>query len=151
MSPSPLPPGKLPPALLAILLAQDVPTDPRVLIGPRVGEDAAVIDMGDRLLIAKSDPITFATDAIGYYAVMVNANDIAGQHVEIPAKAVFMKDNQQYLFIEESPGQYERKLVKTGGDSEGKTLILDGIEAGQKVVTEGCLLLEALIESADKS
>jgi hydrogenase expression/formation protein HypE len=28
-------------------------------------------------LIAKSDPITFATDAIGYYAVTVNANDIA--------------------------------------------------------------------------
>ena len=59
------------------VLAQDVPTDPRVLIGPRVGEDAAVIDMGDRLLIAKSDPITFATDAIGHYAVTVNANDIA--------------------------------------------------------------------------
>ena len=77
MSPSPLPPGKLPAALLATLLAQDVPTDPRVLIGPRVGEDAAVIHMGDRLLIAKSDPITFATDAIGYYAVTVNANDIA--------------------------------------------------------------------------
>jgi cobalt-zinc-cadmium efflux system membrane fusion protein len=83
--------------------------------------------------------------------VLVNSSDIAGQHVEIPAKAVFMKDNQQYLFIEESPGQYERKLVKTGGDSEGKTLILDGVNAGQKVVTEGCLLLEALIESADKS
>src|SRR5467141_4485823 len=77
MSPSPLLPGKLPAALLAALLAQDVPMDPRVLIGPRVGEDAAVIDMGDRLLIAKSDPITFATDAIGYYAVTVNANDIA--------------------------------------------------------------------------
>jgi hydrogenase maturation factor len=41
-----------------------------------VGEDAAVIDMGDRLLIAKSDPVTFATDAIGHYAVTVNANDI---------------------------------------------------------------------------
>ena len=77
MIPAPLPPGKLPAALLTALLAQDVPTDPRVLIGPRVGEDAAVIDMGDRLLIAKSDPITFATDAIGHYAVTVNANDIA--------------------------------------------------------------------------
>jgi hydrogenase expression/formation protein HypE len=77
MSPAPLPPGKLPATLLTALLAQDVPTDPRVLIGPCVGEDAAVIDMGDRLLIATSDPITFATDAIGYYAVTVNANDIA--------------------------------------------------------------------------
>jgi hydrogenase maturation factor len=33
--------------------------------------------MGDRYLVAKSDPITFATDQIGWYAVNVNANDIA--------------------------------------------------------------------------
>lgn len=72
-----LPPGKLPATLLAPLLDQDAPSDPRVLIGPRVGVDAAVIDMGDRLLIAKSDPITFATEALGWYAVTVNANDIA--------------------------------------------------------------------------
>ena len=52
-------------------------SDPRVLLGPKVGEDAAVIDMGDRLLVAKSDPVTFAADAIGWYAVQVNANDVA--------------------------------------------------------------------------
>ena len=74
MNTAPLLPGKLPVTLLAELLRQVSPTDPRVLVGPRVGEDAAVIDMGDHLLIAKSDPITFATDAIGYYAVTVNAN-----------------------------------------------------------------------------
>ena len=78
MVPSFLPPGKLPAALLEDLLGQQEPVaDPGVLIGPRPGEDAAVIDVGDRLLIAKSDPITFATDAIGYYAVNVNANDVA--------------------------------------------------------------------------
>ena len=33
--------------------------------------------MGDRYLVAKSDPITFATDEIGWYVVNVNANDIA--------------------------------------------------------------------------
>ena len=77
MTSSFLPPGKLPAALLEELLHQEPPVDPRLLIGPRSGEDAAVIDVGERLLIAKSDPITFATDAIGYYAVNVNANDIA--------------------------------------------------------------------------
>jgi hydrogenase maturation factor len=70
-------PGKLPPELLERVLSQIPQNDDRLLIGPRVGEDAAIIDMGDRLLVAKSDPITFATDAIGYYAVNVNANDIA--------------------------------------------------------------------------
>jgi hydrogenase expression/formation protein HypE len=72
-----LKPGKLPPELLQRLLRSYSSADPRVIVGPAVGEDAAIIDMGDHYLIAKSDPITFATDAIGYYAVVVNANDIA--------------------------------------------------------------------------
>jgi hydrogenase maturation factor len=49
-------------------------------LGPSVGEDAAVIDFNpgsERLRVAKSDPITFATDEIGYYAVNVCANDLA--------------------------------------------------------------------------
>ena len=70
-------PGKLPPEFLQRLLSAYTTVDPRVIVGPAVGEDAAIIDMGERYLIAKSDPITFATDAIGYYGVVVNANDIA--------------------------------------------------------------------------
>ena len=73
----PLPLGKLPAEHLARLLARFPIQDPRVIVGPRVGEDAAVLDMGQRYLVAKSDPITFATDAIGWYAVHVNANDVA--------------------------------------------------------------------------
>ncbi len=36
-----------------------------------------MIDLGERMLVFKSDPITFASDDIGWYAVQVNANDIA--------------------------------------------------------------------------
>jgi hydrogenase maturation factor len=50
--------------------------DERVIMGSSIGEDAAVIDMGDNYLVVKTDPITFATSAIGYYAVNVNVNDI---------------------------------------------------------------------------
>jgi hydrogenase maturation factor len=69
--------GKLPANLLAELLSKVSNTDPRVIVGPGVGVDAAVLDMGDRYLVAKTDPITFATDQVGWYAVNVNANDIA--------------------------------------------------------------------------
>lgn len=72
-----LPTGKLPLEMLQKLLACCRSADPRVIVGARVGEDAAIIDFGDRYLVAKSDPITFATDRIGWYAVHVNANDIA--------------------------------------------------------------------------
>ena len=69
--------GKLPHDLLADLLGRIEVRDPRVVLGPKLGEDAALIDLGDRYLVAKSDPITFATDLIGWYLVQVNANDLA--------------------------------------------------------------------------
>ncbi len=68
--------GKLDYSLLRELIS-DLPLDERVVVGPRVGEDAAVVDIGERYLIASTDPITFATDLIGWYAVHVNANDVA--------------------------------------------------------------------------
>ena len=70
-------PGKLPNSLLKQMLAGLRPADPRVLVGPGVGEDAAHISFGGSTLIAKADPVTFATDLIGWYAVNVNANDVA--------------------------------------------------------------------------
>lgn len=69
--------GKLPLDLLENLLTRFAPQDPRIIVGPRAGEDAAVFDFGDRYLVAKTDPITFATSEIGWYAVNVNANDVA--------------------------------------------------------------------------
>lgn len=69
--------GKLPSDLLARLLAR-LPADPRLLLGPGIGHDAAAIDLGEgRVLVAKADPVTFATEQIGRYAVHVNANDVA--------------------------------------------------------------------------
>ncbi len=72
-----LPVGKLRAELLDRLLGKFVPSSPRVVVGPRVGEDAAVLDMGDRYLVATMDPITFASDELGWYALCVNANDLA--------------------------------------------------------------------------
>ena len=48
-----------------------------LIVGPQLGEDAAVIELGDHYLVATSDPITFATEDIGWYVVCVNSNDIA--------------------------------------------------------------------------
>ncbi|MCC7358323.1 MAG: AIR synthase family protein [Anaerolineales bacterium] len=72
-----LPTGKLPPALLARLLSRAPTNDPAVFLPPGPGLDCAVLDLGARLLVLKSDPITFATDAIGWYLVQINVNDLA--------------------------------------------------------------------------
>jgi hydrogenase maturation factor/beta-phosphoglucomutase-like phosphatase (HAD superfamily) len=74
----PLPSGKLPNDLLREFLDQFVFEDPSILINPGVGEDIAAVNVeSEEVLVLKSDPITFATDSISQYAVLVNANDIA--------------------------------------------------------------------------
>jgi hydrogenase maturation factor len=72
----PLPAGKLPMWLLKKVLPASG-HDADVLIGPGIGRDAAAIAVGDRVMIVKSDPITFAESGAEEHLVDVNANDIA--------------------------------------------------------------------------
>jgi len=69
--------GKLKHDYLSHLLSDLDIHDKRVIMGSKIGEDAAVIDIpGENYLVAKTDPITFVTDQIGYYVVNVNVNDV---------------------------------------------------------------------------
>jgi hydrogenase expression/formation protein HypE len=72
----PLPTGKLPAWLLHKVLPR-ASNDPSVLVGPGLGRDAAAIAVGDRVIVAKNDPITFASENGASHLVDVNANDIA--------------------------------------------------------------------------
>ena len=81
-----LPLGKLPIALLESLLQGVSTHDPDLLVGPKVGEDAAVVRVGDQHLIIKTDPITFLSEDLAWYLVTVNANDIACMGVTVNLK-----------------------------------------------------------------
>ena len=70
-------PGKLPTDFLKTCITHAGTEDPRVLIGPRFGEDCAVLDLGEQYLVVKTDPVTFTADDVGWYAVHINANDVA--------------------------------------------------------------------------
>lgn len=72
----PLPPGKLPAWLLQKILPRSS-ADPSVIVGPGLGKDAAAIAVGDRVIVAKNDPITFASAGAASHLVEVNANDVA--------------------------------------------------------------------------
>jgi len=53
-----------------------------VILGPKIGEDASVIDFKDKVLVVHSDPITGAVENIGWLAVNIVANDIATRGVK---------------------------------------------------------------------
>lgn len=82
--------------------------------------------------------------------VTVEIPDVVPMSLQVPSKAVFLRENQYYVFVETSPGQYQRVPVKLGSEREGKVAILDGLKEGQRLVTEGCLLLQSLMDDAPK-
>jgi cobalt-zinc-cadmium efflux system membrane fusion protein len=83
--------------------------------------------------------------------VTVEIPDEVPMSLQVPSKAVFLRENQYYVFLEDGPGRYQRHAVKVGSEREGRVAILDGLKAGQRVVTEGCLLLQSLTDSTTKS
>ncbi len=71
-------PGKVPPDVLNKFVFPFLGIhDPDVILGPALGQDASVIRIGDRCIIASTDPVTGSVEDIGWIAVNVNANDIA--------------------------------------------------------------------------
>ena len=134
--------GKFPPELLERLLTSAQSGDPRVVLGPRVGEDAAALDFGDRLLVAKSDPVTFATDRAGWYAVQVCANDVACTGATprwflatLLVPDWFTEDNAARLFNEVMESCQAIGVTLIGGHSE----VTQGI---QRPIVMGTMLGE---------
>ncbi len=70
--------GKLPPKQLQMKILRFIGSErPEVKIGPKIGEDAAVIDWPEgKFLVVSSDPIVGAKRGAGKLLVLVNSNDI---------------------------------------------------------------------------
>ena len=79
-----------------------------------------------------------------YVTADVASSGAAG--VNAPTKALFLKGEQHCVFVETAPGQFTRRSVKLGVESDSRTAITDGISPGERVVGEGCLLLESILE-----
>jgi hydrogenase maturation factor len=139
--------GKLPLGVLQALLekyAKPSGESHGVKVGAGLGRDAAVIDLGDRLLIAKTDPITFVAEDIGYYALHINANDVAcmgGEPKWFLATLLLPESTTTTTLVEsifQQLGEACKKIDVTlcGGHTE----ITPGLD---RPIIAGCLLGEA--------
>jgi len=98
----------------------------------------ALVENPDRLLKAEM-----------YVTAEVVGDSAAG--VEVSAKAVFLRHDQYYVFVEAAPGEFERRAVKLGSESGGRIALEEGVTPGQKVVIEGSLLLQAILDGNSAS
>ncbi len=87
----------------------------------------------------------------GLYAegrVLVNAPDV----LSVPRGAVLQPGPQAVVYLDEGNGYYEQRQVKLGRVGDEFVEVLDGLQAGDKVVTSGNLLIDAeaqISQSAD--
>jgi hydrogenase expression/formation protein HypE len=148
-----LPAGKLRPETLARLLGHTSQAAD-VVVGPAVGEDAAVIDQGNRYLVITTDPITFATEHCGWYSVCVNANDIAacGGTPRYYSAAIVLPDGQariedvEALFAEIEDACRQLGVLWVGGHTEVSPAVNSVLVAGQMI---GEVAPEHLCRSSD--
>jgi hydrogenase maturation factor len=70
--------GKIPSEILKSIVFRNlgIPND-RLLVGPGIGEDAAVVRFGNKALVLSTDPITGTASNVGWFSVHINANDVA--------------------------------------------------------------------------
>lgn len=70
--------GKLPnPILHKYVISQFEHNREEIIIGPQVGRDCSIVDLGDNLCVISTDPITAASRNAGYIGVHIACNDIA--------------------------------------------------------------------------
>lgn len=82
-------------------------------------------------------------------AEMFVTGKIAVKHelaIQVPAKAVYFQAGKHYVFTEDAPGRYTRREVTTGEDQQGRVAIVKGLEEGQRVVTDGVLMLQQMLQ-----
>lgn len=69
--------------------------------------------------------------------------------VVVPAKAVYLRGERYFAFVETAAGRYARRTLKLGPAGDGLQVVFDGIAENEKVVTDGNLLLERLLAEKD--
>lgn len=73
-----LPAGKIPASVLSEVVFRNLGIEREdVILGPSLGEDGALVKVGNKVLISVMDPITGAVGRIGWLVVNINTNDVA--------------------------------------------------------------------------
>ncbi len=77
-----------------------------------------------------------------YCTVTVTAGAIQNA-ISVPDASVLRDDeNQPFVYVENSSNQFGRRTVEIGESQNGRTQILTGLSAGEKVVGDGSLFLQ---------
>ena len=94
---------------------------PSTLVGPSIGEDAAIIDLGSLDLVFHVDPITEAERLAGWLAIHVAANDIAvtGATPRWATLTILLPGGTGFSVVEDIMSDAERAASELGVEIVG--------------------------------
>ena len=61
----------------------------------------------------------------------------------ISDKALQSVEDGQIVFVALGEGKFEKRVVKLGMEQHGRVQVLEGVKAGEKVVTDGSFILKS--------
>jgi cobalt-zinc-cadmium efflux system membrane fusion protein len=67
----------------------------------------------------------------------------------VPARAVYLRGEQYFVFVDQGQGRFARRAVLPGPIADAQQVILEGVAATDRVVVDGTLLLERLLAAKD--
>lgn len=86
----------------------------------------------------------------GMYASVTLESDPSQQAIVIPLTAVFTEGESDYVFVATGENRFKQKPIKIGLRLKDQGVVLEGLQPGERLVTEGALVLRAE-EDADAS
>lgn len=77
-----------------------------------------------------------------YVTAIVQAGAVENA-LAVPDSSVLRNgENQPFVYVEQGPNQFAQRLVSLGESQKGRTQILSGVRAGERVVADGSLFLQ---------
>lgn len=73
----------------------------------------------------------------------VRMENAIGEQWVIPRSALFDTGRRQYVFVEEEEGLFVPREIKTGPITGDFVVVIEGLEPGERVVTDGTFLLDS--------
>ncbi len=61
----------------------------------------------------------------------------------IPSEAIIRSGSQDQVFVVREPGKFEPRTVELGLQSDGRVIVLDGVQPGEEVVTSAQFLIDS--------
>ena len=114
------------------------PVEGRVtFIYPTVGKESRTAKF--RIEVANHDGRLRADMA----AAVEIATPLDGSRLAVPDSAVIDSGLRRVVLVERGEGRYEPRPVKRGARADGWVQVLDGLAAGEKIVTQATFLIDA--------